>query len=1244
MTHAEDPMDVDDDNFDFTFGCSSSCPPPEESTHHPPSPLPPAPPAPNLATGACPGVLINWNIEAGSAGWTFPWHRLVTNKDSELRKLRTKLLSAGLRNGAGPQKLINLLGDVISGVVKYNPRPSTESRTVDISLMAYILGGRKLYALSHGCGLPSLCTLRRHMAFTCVMPTIGIISISDILHNIEEVVFKPRAAAGRTKLRGVNLSIDETALEQCAVHFCHNNQVGALKLSEDIKKGTAHLVNELTVVAASCFGEGGTYPILALPSCKGVNADDSQNIYETVIEAWEKSGAAAKVGNIWSWSTDGAMPCRIAGYRMAGLNLYTGVNQITLDFNYKHIFKSMLARYLTGLPQHSPESVHKMLYPHDPQDIPRAIELLEAVVAIGKLDYGNMDVNTCADVDALRLLGSVINAILEPFTNVHMNLKEQITSLSIFAHLSFTLSESPAPNICLISYTVTAKTMVKNTIFCLAKQQILDPTQPFYLFQVGDDPLECLFGKLRMLGGHNTAMSYSQAIDRLGHVSDLQGTFMRNPDLDQSERHLNMSRSEGVDCLSMGSFTGDLIAGSCHLPSAWADGCDKAISLFKKSAVAPQEYDYLNIFLDSKTNMLAPFGNGLYPGVDFDKNIPDHSEIIEQIAATPSSNVDVPEVDSDSDDKGDGANLEEVIDTETVPELELPSGPGITPATISPSMANGSISKGSAVLSSTRASSPVRLFSCCASAAMPMSTPNHVTTHILIPMHFLGKTPSLLVTPCSCFFAPIQKSLLLFSEPPLSIKTTIKNPVAKVKITGQVYSLIRKTAAPDVPGPIRTSATIRSKDWLESDEEESDWAWIWNSEYLKVDSVMKGTLGSDKVTTDKVVLVSVPGVLTELVNPVMVDASIRLGEQMAFHINSLGQSWEIDDRQLGLVAELLWGSAMDNNIAAKSITAVSTSPTFPYVFDDGNPALLSAIPTQQLIHEHGEHVNRVCELCGEKAENQRAHMGMHVLRKLRGIEEKLVKPASSIFFANTAHMMPIEWIELDTFSYQKRQRALPLHHESYNSLEGRTYSFPALEVGDLLPCGFCGESGHTACNVYLHVKTKAATVEANCCLITPMRYAFAERGSQATPCRNVPIICGLCPSTLTAGKESCAQPAQWRYNMEEHLAQAHPEYASPRNPEGDKRLPHVVWIGMKTSKEEERALGIPVDKIPVTFSRIAGLDEGVEEPQLGVCRVLVCMAPVGQTRPVPSGASGRAKKKQKMSSGTAAVASGSGKK
>lgn len=72
----------------------------------------------------------------------------------------------------------------------------------------------------------------------------------------------------------------------------------------------------------------------------------------------------------------------------------------------------------------------------------------------------------------------------------------------------------------------------------------------------------------------------------------------------------------------------------------------------------------------------------------------------------------------------------------------------------------------------------------------------------------------------------------------------------------------------------------------------------------------------------------------------MVDASIRLGEQTASRINSLGQSWEIDDKQLGLVAEILWGRAVENNIGPSSITAVKVSETFPYVFDVGEQSYM----------------------------------------------------------------------------------------------------------------------------------------------------------------------------------------------------------------------------------------------------------------------------------------------------------------
>ncbi|KAF8181208.1 hypothetical protein K438DRAFT_1601861, partial [Mycena galopus ATCC 62051] len=112
----------------------------------------------------------------------------------------------------------------------------------------------------------------------------------------------------------------------------------------------------------------------------------------------------------------------------------------------------------------------------------------------------------------------------------------------------------------------------------------------------------------------------------------------------------------------------------------------------------------------------------------------------------------------------------------------------------------------------------------------------------------------------------------------------------------------------------------------------------------------------------------------------------------------------------------------------------------------------------------------------------RAHMGTHILLRLHGVEEQLIKP-----------------------------------------------------VADSLPCRFCSESGHAACSVCVGIKSKSVTVESNCHLATPFKYTFAECRSQTTPCCNVPIVCPLCLTTLTTSKESRSQLAQWCYNMEEHF-------------------------------------------------------------------------------------------------------------
>lgn len=363
---------------------------------------------------------------------------------------------------------------------------------------------------------------------------------------------------------------------------------------------------------------------------------------------------------------------------------------------------------------------------------------MQSVMEILNCDFGSVDADIAADLDSIRLLALVLKSILAPFITPDMSLTEQMTHLSTFAHLTFTLFRANRLTFMSNQLYGDSQSMVKNAFFCLAKQQKLDPTQPFYLFQVGDDPLERLFGKLRMLGAHNSAMSYAQAIERLGHACDLQSVYLRQPDLDQGQRCINMTRSEGVDHLNMVSWTGNAIAGECHILSVWDDGCNIARDIFAKLRFPWDSYDYAAIFSDSEIDMLRPFGDGKYPGVESDtdrsiiipKATPTSAAIpsssIQTIPSAPSTNTPtsaaipssstgaLPSVsaaihpsstqalpsapstnnspsaapstesiiaphdeDNDIEDQGDGIPFEDTLDE--VPELALPSGRGVDP-------------------------------------------------------------------------------------------------------------------------------------------------------------------------------------------------------------------------------------------------------------------------------------------------------------------------------------------------------------------------------------------------------------------------------------------------------------------------------------------------------------------------------------------------------------------------------------
>ncbi|TFY74709.1 hypothetical protein EWM64_g9303 [Hericium alpestre] len=314
---------------------------------------------------------------------------------------------------------------------------------MDVSTLIYHMGGHALlYAMSQCSGISSLCTLRNHTVFTRVMPTVGHIMQKEIDHNIREVIVK--------------------ALEDKDM----TSSQSAVNIAQGLANGSVHMGKEMTITSLSFFGLDGTFPVLAAPTCKQETAEDMQFILELILKTW-KDSPGIKYSTIWSVATDGdsmrhacsfnmflkhrllmASPLYGTLSNMPGLNLYTGDDKITLDFDYKHIFKcictlirspngimlnggrtvtsAILECYLIMFKGETVETVKRLLNPEDLQDVPRAIELMQMVISLGTCNVEMNHPSIVADMDAIRYLAALLEAILEPFININLSLQEQI--------------------------------------------------------------------------------------------------------------------------------------------------------------------------------------------------------------------------------------------------------------------------------------------------------------------------------------------------------------------------------------------------------------------------------------------------------------------------------------------------------------------------------------------------------------------------------------------------------------------------------------------------------------------------------------------------------------------------------------------------------------------------------------------------------------------------------------------------
>ncbi|KAG1779870.1 hypothetical protein EV702DRAFT_1178143 [Suillus placidus] len=476
---------------------------------------------------------------------------------------------------------------------------------LDIATLIFHLGGRQLlFALNQSLGLPSIRTLRTRSTFTTLTPTIGPIQNEQLDENIRSVVLS--SCTNITILRGVSLMVDEIALEEMVVHLGKYNKIAglcwkhlhvvdpvlrtydsAVTIAQKIQDGDVHLGKELTVIGVACFGEDELYPILAVPTCKTEDARDMEGLLARAIEWWNATGAASVIGPVWSFATDGDATRRAVGHRlflrnalspdselygilgnMPGLNTMTGDAEVTLDFDFKHIFKRFctLIRSPAGIILNNGRMINSMMLARYLVWLPAYDEtsLMQAIVDFSKSqhtllnDSFSSNVETRADLMSITLLSHVIESILTPFINTKLSLSEQVHHLSCYSHLTFTIFHVHRWSFMPFQLYYDTQTAVKNIIFNIAKQQLLDPNRSFFL----------------------------------GDSKDIDGVFKRHPELDPGHQHLSLGKHiKDVDHINRQMWRGDII-------SAWRRGREIALLILTSLQIDPINYSFAELFCD----------------------------------------------------------------------------------------------------------------------------------------------------------------------------------------------------------------------------------------------------------------------------------------------------------------------------------------------------------------------------------------------------------------------------------------------------------------------------------------------------------------------------------------------------------------------------------------------------------------------------------------------------------------------
>ena len=180
--------------------------------------------------------------------------------------------------------------------------------------------------------------------------------------------------------------------------------------------------------------------------------------------------------------------------------------------------KTDLKTLFSLLPEANDLEIDGLLYPKDKQNVPSATKfLLTYIEAVRNVPVNQFPYRLVPIREHLLVLANAFEGLLSFYVDTKVDIKKQIVLFSAAAYSLFYLYRAHSSKLLPNQLYHDLQSTFIDALFCCAKAQIYFPNEPLYLVLNGTDPLERIFGVLRM-NIKNASMDYLTLVQCLGSM------------------------------------------------------------------------------------------------------------------------------------------------------------------------------------------------------------------------------------------------------------------------------------------------------------------------------------------------------------------------------------------------------------------------------------------------------------------------------------------------------------------------------------------------------------------------------------------------------------------------------------------------------------------------------------------------------------------------------------------------------